>query len=61
MIQKFGMMKLYMLWTIASTVSINSDKKVRYKIDCHTLHKVLLVVILLFIIAIICQYYPKHR
>ena len=39
---------------VTSPVSICShNKKVRNKMDCYTLHKVLLVVILLFIIVII--------
>ena len=29
--------------------------------DCYTLHTVLLVIILVFIMAIICYYYAKHR
>ena len=46
------------LANVMSTISINSDdKNVRYKMDCHILHTVLLVVILLFIIAIICYHY----
>ena len=48
--------------TVTSTVSANfHHKKVRYKINCYTLHTVLLVVILLFIISIICYHYDKHR
>ena len=46
------------------TVSINSDdKKVKYKMHCHILHKLLLEIIILsiFIIAIICYHYTKHR
>ena len=47
---------------VTSTVSINChNKKVRYKIDCYILHKVLLVIILLLTITIICYYYAKHR
>ena len=43
-----------------STVSINSDdKKVRYKMNCYILHRFLLVSILLFIIAIICNHFAK--
>ena len=39
----------------ANTASINFDgKTIRYKMDCYILHKILLVVILLFIIVIIC-------
>ena len=29
--------------------------------NCYTFHTVLLVIILLFIIAIICYHYAKHR
>ena len=37
-------------------------KKVRYKMDCYNiLHTVKLVIIFLFIIAIICCHYAKHR
>ena len=47
---------------VTSTVSINSnDKEVRHKINCWILHTVLIVIILLFIIAIICYHYLKHR
>ena len=45
-----------------STVPLNfNDKKVKYKMDCDILHTFLLVIILLFIIAIICYHYAKHR
>ena len=45
-----------------SIVSTNvHSKKVGYKMDCYILHTVLLVTILLFIIAIICYHYAKHR
>ena len=41
----------------ANTASINSDgETIRYKMDCYILHKILLVVILLFIIVIICYH-----
>ena len=44
-----------------STVSTNfHNKKVRYKMDCYMLHKVLLVIRLLFIIAITCYHYAKN-
>ena len=44
------------------SVSANFDnKKVRYKMYCYILHTVLLVFLLLFIIAIICYHYPKHK
>ena len=33
----------------------------RYKMDCDILHRVLLVIILVFTIAIICYYYAKYR
>ena len=47
---------------VTSTVSINyDDKKVIYKINCYILYMVLLVIILLFIIAINCYHYAKHR
>ena len=46
---------------VASAVSINSDDKNKDKIDCYILHTFLLAVILLFIIAIICYHYVKHR
>ena len=35
-------------------------KKVRYRTDCHILHAVLLVTMLLLIITIICYLHPKH-
>ena len=42
--------------------SINSDgKRVRYKMDCHILHRALLVNILLFLILIICYRIEEHR
>ena len=41
---------------VTSTVSINFDnKKVRHKMDCYIFHTFLLLIILLFIIAIICD------
>ena len=47
---------------VTSAVSLNyDDKKVRYKMDCYILHTFLLVIILIFMIAIICYYYEKHR
>ena len=50
-----------MINNIGTNVSVNSgDEKVRYKIDCYTLHTVLLVIILLLIITIICYHYAKH-
>ena len=46
---------------VTSTVAITSDdKKVKYKIDCYILYKVLLVIILLIIMPIICYPYVKH-
>ena len=70
MIQKLCVMKLCVMGiisanvvnTISANASTNSDgKKVRDRMDCYILHKVLLVIILLFIIAIICYHYGKHR
>ena len=47
---------------VTSTVSINiDDKKVRYKMDCYTCHKFLLVIKILFITVIICDHYTKDR
>ena len=46
---------------VTSAVSTNFYKKVRYKMDFYILHTVLLVIILLFMIAIICYHYAKHR
>ena len=47
---------------VLSTVSVNFyNKKVRYKMDYYILHTVLLVIKLLFIVAIICYHYAKHR
>ena len=44
-----------------SPISISSDdKKVRYKINYYILHRFLLVIILLFVIAIICYDHAKH-
>ena len=45
---------------VTSTASINY-KEVRYKMGCYILHAALLVIILLFIIAIMCYHYAKHR
>ena len=48
--------------TIATNMWINChDKKVRYKLDCYILHRVLLVIILLLITTIICYHYASHR
>ena len=48
--------------TKVAAVSINCPtKKIRNKIDCYILYKVLLVIILLLIITIICYCYTKHR
>ena len=42
--------------TIPTNIKTNyEDKKVRYKIDCHILHTVLLVIVLLFVSAITMQ------
>ena len=47
---------------VTSTMLTKSgDKKVRYKMDCYILHKVLSVITLLFTIATICYHYRKHR
>ena len=47
---------------VTSTMSKSvHNKKVRYKMDCYILHMVLLVIIFIFIIAIICYHYAKHR
>ena len=53
-----------------STISINvtrsvpinfDDKKIKYKMDCYILHTFLLKMISLFLIAIICYHYTKHK
>ena len=48
-----------------SPISISSDNevlmKVRYEMNYYILQTFLLVIILLFIIAIICYDYAKHR
>ena len=47
---------------VMSTVPINSDgKKVRCKIDCYLLQKLLLVTMSLFIIVIICYHCINYR
>ena len=46
---------------IMSIVSTNFHKKLRYKMDCYILQIVLLVIVLLFINAITCYHYAKHR
>ena len=47
---------------VMSAASISySSKKLRCKMGCYILPTVLLVMILLFIIAIICYHYTKHR
>ena len=47
---------------VTSTMLTKSgDKKVRYKMDCYILHKVLSGITLLFTIATICYHYTKHR
>ena len=68
MIQKLCVMNVMdivstkMTNTIAANVSTNSDgKKVRYKMDCYTLHTVLLVIMLSLIITIICYHYAKLK
>ena len=53
---------IYVMNNVPPNVSKNSDdKKIRNKMDCYILHTVLLVIILLFIMAIICYQYAKHR
>ena len=74
MIHKLCVVKLYVIdiisknvtnaisTSVTSTGSINyDDKKVRYKMDCYILYTALLMIILLFIIAIICDHCTKHR
>ena len=47
---------------VMSTVSLNfRNKRVGYKMDCYILHTFLLVLILLFVIAIVCYRYAKHK
>ena len=47
---------------ITSTVSIDlNDKKVRYKMVCHTLHTLLILITLLFIISIIGYHHKEHQ
>ena len=47
---------------VMSTASINfHNKKVQCKMDCHILHRVLLVIKFLFIIAIICYHYATRK
>ena len=46
---------------VTCSVLTNFHKKVRYKMDCYILHTVLLRIILLFIIAVICYHYAKHK
>ena len=51
---------------MTNAIAINVTKnchseKVRYKLDCYNLYKVLLAIILLLIITIICYHYAKHR
>ena len=65
MIQKLcvmGIISTNVVNTTSTNVSTNSGgKKVRYRMDCYILQRVLLMIILLFIIAIICYHYGKHR
>ena len=65
MIQKLcvmGIISTNVVNTTSTNVSTNSDgKKVRNRMDCYILQRVLLMIILLFIIAIICYHYGKHR
>ena len=47
---------------VTRTVSMNSDNmKVRYKINTHISHMVLLLIMLPLIIAILCYHYKKHK
>ena len=46
---------------VMSSVSTNLHRKARYKMGCYILRTVLLLIILLFLIAIICHHYVKHR
>ena len=47
---------------VMGIMSTNSDgKAIRYEMGCYILHKVLLMIILLFVVAIICYYCIKHR
>ena len=47
---------------VMSTVSTYfHNNKERYRMDCYILYTVILMIILLFIIAIICLHYAKHR
>ena len=47
---------------VTSTVPINSNhKKVKYEMDCYVLQTFLLANIELFMIAIVCNHYAKHR
>ena len=47
--------------TTSTNMSTNPDDKKIYKMDCYILHIVLSVTILLFIIALICYHYAKHK
>ena len=46
---------------VMSTTPINFHSKKKYKMDCYILQTFLSEIILLFIIAIICYHYAKHR
>ena len=47
---------------VMSTVSTYfHNNKERYRMDCYILYTVILMIILLFIIAITCLHYAKHR
>ena len=55
-------MRKTLLTNVRSTVSINfHNKKIRYKMNCHILHALLLVLMLLFIIAITFYLYTKNK
>ena len=48
--------------TITINVPINYDgRKIRYKIGCYILHRVLLLIILLLLITVTCYHYTKNR
>ena len=47
--------------TIATNMSLNCHKKVRYEIDSYILHTVLLVIILLLITTISCYPHGKRK
>ena len=65
-IQRLCVMKLETLKILYQQMLLvlcqqNFIRKVRYKMDCYILNTVWLVIILLFIIAVICYHYAKHK